>query len=69
MPASKGRSLISPGQLDPSRKLVLTIDDEYEAQEILRTYLKSDGYEVMQAYSGLEAHGTGPEIPALCHHP
>jgi DNA-binding response OmpR family regulator len=45
----------SPEALDPNKKLVLTIDDEVEAQEILSTYLKSEGYEVIQAYNAMEA--------------
>lgn len=47
--------VVLPETLDRSRKLVLTIDDESEAQKILKTYLKSEGYEVLQAYNGTEA--------------
>ena len=43
------------GVLDDGRRLVLTIDDEYEAQKILKTYLENEGYEVIQAYNGMEA--------------
>ncbi|MCF8105310.1 MAG: response regulator [Desulfohalobiaceae bacterium] len=46
---------VSPETLDQTRKLILTIDDELEAQEILTTYLQAEGYEVIQAYNGLEA--------------
>ena len=53
--AAKRPAVISPETLDLSKKLVLTIDDEYEAQEILKTYLKSEGYEVIQAYKAMEA--------------
>ena len=47
--------VISPEALDLSKKLVLTIDDEVEAQEIIKTYLKTEGYEVIQAYNAMEA--------------
>ena len=40
---------------DKSKKLILTIDDEIEAQEILKIYLKTEGYEVIQAYNSMEA--------------
>jgi len=53
--AAKRPAGISPETLDFNKKLVLTIDDEYEAQEILKTYLKSEGYEVIQAYNAMEA--------------
>ena len=53
--AAKRPTVISPETLDLSKKLVLTIDDEYETQEILKTYLKSEGYEVIQAYNAMEA--------------
>ncbi|MBW2570022.1 MAG: response regulator, partial [Deltaproteobacteria bacterium] len=45
---------ILPEALDLSKKLVLTIDDEVEAQEILKVYLKTEGYEVIQAYNAME---------------
>ena len=51
----KKPTVISPEALDLNKKLVLTIDDEIEAQEILKTYLKSEGYEVVQAYNAMEA--------------
>lgn len=53
--AAKRPAAIPPETLDLSKKLVLTIDDEYEAQEILKIYLKSEGYEVIQAYNAMEA--------------
>ncbi len=37
--------------LDPGKKLILTIDDEVQSQEILKTYLTEAGYQVMQAYN------------------
>ena len=52
---SKRPSVISAGSLDRSNRLVLTIDDEVESQEILKSYLKGEGYEVIQAYNALEA--------------
>ena len=52
---AKRAPVISPEALDLIKKLVLTIDDEIEAQEILKTYLKSEGYEVIQAYNAMEA--------------
>jgi len=52
---TKRPAVISPEALDLSKKLVLTIDDEVEAQEILKTCLKSEGYEVIQAYNAMEA--------------
>ena len=52
---AKKPPIILPEALDLSKKLVLTIDDEVEAQEILKTYLKSEGYEVIQAYNSMEA--------------
>ncbi|MCK5436859.1 MAG: response regulator, partial [Desulfobulbaceae bacterium] len=55
--ATKRPSEILPEAIDLGKKLVLTIDDEVEAQEILKTYLKSEGYEVIQAYNGMEAMG------------
>ena len=51
----KRQAVISPKTLDPGKKLVLTIDDEYETQEILKIHLKSEGYEVIQAYNAMEA--------------
>jgi signal transduction histidine kinase/DNA-binding NarL/FixJ family response regulator len=53
--SAKRPTVISPETLDLSKKLVLTIDDEYETQEILKIYLKSEGYEVIQAYNAMEA--------------
>jgi len=50
---AKRPSVILPETLDRSKKLVLTVDDEAQAQEILKTYLKSEGYEVIQAYDAL----------------
>ena len=55
MPAPKRAPGILPQELAPGMRLVLTIDDEYEAQKILKAYLKNEGYEVIQAYSFLEA--------------
>ena len=55
MPAPKGAPGILPQELAPGMRLVLIIDDEYEAQKILKTYLKNEGYEVIQAYNFLEA--------------
>jgi DNA-binding response OmpR family regulator len=52
---AKRPPVISPEALDLSKKLVLTIDDEVEAQEIVKTYLKTEGYEVIQAYNAMEA--------------
>jgi len=52
---AKRPPVISPEALDPNKKLVLTIDDEVEAQEIVKTYLKTEGYEVIQAYNAMEA--------------
>ena len=46
---------ISPEALDLSKKLILTIDDEVESQEMLKIYLKTEGYEVIQAYNAMEA--------------
>ncbi|MCF8105317.1 MAG: response regulator [Desulfohalobiaceae bacterium] len=46
---------ISSEDLDPDKKLILTIDDDKEAQEILKAYLQAEGYEVVQACNGLEA--------------
>ena len=56
-PAAKpaGRPMVEPQDLDPSKKLILTIDDEPAAQEIMRTHLQHEGYQVIQAYNGLEA--------------
>lgn len=42
-------------QPDPDKQLVMVIDDELEAQEILKTYLNKSGYEVLQAFNALEA--------------
>jgi len=53
--ASKKSPAILPGTIDPSKKLVLTIDDELKAQEILKIYLKKENYEVIQAYNAVEA--------------
>ena len=53
--ATKRPTVISPETLDLSKKLVLTIDDEYETQKILKIYLKREGYEVIQAYNAMEA--------------
>jgi signal transduction histidine kinase/CheY-like chemotaxis protein len=36
---------------DTGKKLILTIDDEETAQEILKKYLTSAGYQVIQAYN------------------
>jgi len=52
---AKRAPAIASEALDLIKKLVLTIDDEIEAQEILKTYLKSEGYEVIQAYNAMEA--------------
>ena len=54
-PEAISPAAVYPGVLDPGRKLVLTIDDDVEAQEILRTYLKNEGYEVIQAYNAMDA--------------
>ena len=54
-PVTKKPVYILPQKLEPGKRLVLTIDDEYEAQKILETYLKNEGYEVIQAYNSLEA--------------
>jgi len=40
---------------EPGKKLILTIDDEKQSQEILKIYLKEAGYEVIQAYNAKEA--------------
>jgi len=53
--AAKRPTVIPPETLDLSKKLILTIDDEYETQEILKTYLESEGYGVIQAYNAIEA--------------
>ncbi len=49
------KTMVLPKTLDPDKKLVLTIDDEVEAQKILETYLKNEGYEVIQAYNAEDA--------------
>ena len=38
-----------------TRPLVLTIEDDPKAQEMLRIYLEDSGYQVIQAYTGEEA--------------
>jgi len=55
---AKGPSLIVPEALDPVKKLVLTIDDDRQDQEILKIYLESEGYQVIQAYHAEEALDT-----------
>jgi signal transduction histidine kinase/DNA-binding response OmpR family regulator len=40
---------------DKNKKLIITIDDEVEAQKILKVYLKTEGYDVIQAYNAMEA--------------
>jgi signal transduction histidine kinase/CheY-like chemotaxis protein len=47
---------------DISKKLVLTIDDKKESQEMLRIYLESEGYEVIPAYTGVEAIKLAKEL-------
>ena len=34
---------------------ILVLDDEKEIAEVIALYLKNDGYEVVQAYTGKEA--------------
>jgi CheY-like chemotaxis protein len=63
-PESKRPSAVSPERLDRSKRLVLTVDDEVESQEILKSYLTLEGYEVMQAYSAPQAMELARE-----HHP
>ncbi|MBN1969438.1 MAG: response regulator, partial [Candidatus Delongbacteria bacterium] len=41
--------------MDMNKRLILTIDDDLLAQQIIKTYLKSEGYEVIQAYNAKEA--------------
>ncbi len=43
---------------------MLTVGDEVEAQEILKSYLKGEGYEVIQAYNAPQAMELARE-----HHP
>jgi len=38
-----------------TKPLILTIEDDPKAQEMLRIYLEDNGYEVVQAYTGREA--------------
>jgi len=47
--------LAIPGKKEITKPLVLTVEDDPEAQEILRTYLENNGYQVIQAYTGTEA--------------
>lgn len=54
IPAPK-KPAILPETIDRSKKLILTIDDEVESQEILKLYLENEGYEVIQAYNAMEA--------------
>lgn len=44
-----------PENLDMNKKLILTVDDEEQSQEILKTYLTEAGYEVIQAYNEKQA--------------
>ncbi len=46
---------VRPEALDPTKKLILTIEDEMKAQETLKIYLTREGYEVVQAYNAMEA--------------
>jgi len=54
-PATKKTQTILPVTIDHNKKLVLTIDDEVNSQEILNIYLKKENYEVIQAYNAMEA--------------
>lgn len=42
-------------EIDETKKLVLIIDDEPQAQVILKTYLQEAGYQVIQAFNASEA--------------
>jgi signal transduction histidine kinase/CheY-like chemotaxis protein len=42
-------------EIDASRKLILTIDDEEQSQKILDVYLSEAGYQIIQAYNYNEA--------------
>jgi len=42
-------------QVDTSRKLILTIDDEVQSQKILKVYLSEAGYQIIQAYNYKDA--------------
>ncbi|MBA7576034.1 Sensor histidine kinase RcsC [subsurface metagenome] len=44
-----------PKPAEVTRPLVLTVEDNPEAQEMLRIYLEDSGYQVIQAYTGKEA--------------
>ena len=47
---------------DITKKLILTIDDQKETQEMLKIYLVSEGYEVIPAYTGIEAIRLAKEL-------
>jgi len=44
-----------PEEAEVTKPLVLTIEDDPKAQEVLRIYLEDSGYQVLQAYKGTEA--------------
>ena len=55
IPKAKRPPAITPEALNLTKKLIMTIDDEVESQEILKVYLKTEGYEVIQAYNAIES--------------
>ena len=56
------KPMVLPVTIDPDKKLILTIDDEVESQDILAVYLKEYGYEVIQAYNAGDALETARKL-------
>ena len=46
--------MVVPDDADCGRGLILTVEDDPDAQEVLRVYLEDGGYRVMQAYDGTQ---------------
>jgi len=44
--------LVVPDEAESGRGLILTVEDDPDAQEVLRVYLEEGGYRVMQAFDG-----------------
>jgi len=55
LPTAKPVVAAIPKAAEVTKPLVVTIEDDPKAQEMLRIYLEDSGYQVIQAYTGTEA--------------
>jgi len=57
-----GKPAAAPKERPPSRRRVLVVDDEPEAREVLREYLKEKGFDTLAVASGEEALAEVPNF-------